>query len=251
MIRRKPKPAKPRFACKPSVWATTRAVFYVLWVAIMQITWPIRILIVAIPVAAYFAYPYYEEWSIWDKEFQTQVYNMNDEAIRLLRSTRYDSRVNIGVAGIHPNSMSDSYPNYTNTREITFEWNFNTRDHGHTEIKRRRDRTCYSKTIELPKRLKGQNVLLIGVYNRDVLRIRWGSNEFIPTDIIDGRYSNSDAWQHDSIPLASNWRKDDPTNWPEKTTWNEAVDGPKIDVLGAGAWLTVKADAAKPCEEHP
>lgn len=250
MTRRKPKSAKPRFSYKPSAWGTTRAVFYIFMVTIMQITWPIRILIVAIPVAAYFTYPYYEEWSVWDEVFNTQVYNMTDETVGYFKTTQFDNQVRIGAGGAGPNSMVESTSDYVSQRVITLMWSFETENHAHTQIKRASDQTCYFRTVELPQRLKGQRILLIGVYDRDVLRIRWGNNGFIPTDIGHGAFSIADAWQHGSIPLSSNWRKNDPTNWPEKTTWNEAVDGPMMDALGAGAWSTVKADLAIPCEDQ-
>jgi hypothetical protein len=245
--RRKSESRKDEF--KPTTAETVgNAQFFVRYV-IGKITWPVWVLLIALPLAGYFAQPYYEAWAVWDSTFETQVFNMNDERIGNMLSTQYDEHLRIGSAGAHPNSMSNAPDDYTNSRKITLYWNFMTRDHGHTRIEPHDKNMCYYKTLELPERKKGLDYLQIGVYDKNVLRVRWSANRWVGSDVGNGKYTAADAWRHGNVPLSSNWRKDDPTNWPEKTTWNEAVDGPAIDLKGEGAWITLKADYSKPCEE--
>jgi hypothetical protein len=245
--RRNPKP--PRFE-PPTRGETLGAICSIAAELVRRTPWYVWVALVALPAAGYFASPYYQQWAVWDSTFETQVYNMNDERIGILNATRYDNEISIGTAGIFPNSMSNANRDYTNTREVTLFWDFETTNHGHTTIDDITQRTCYYKTLELPERKNGENTLQIGVYDKDVLRIRWGSNWDIAGDVALQKFPASDAWRHGSVPLSSNFNKNDPTNWPEKTTWNEAVDGPAIDAQGAGAWLTVKAERAEPCKEN-
>lgn len=249
MSRRKPKPKTPRPYYRPSVWAKIAFVFQIVFGVMMQLSWPVKTLFLALPIAGYFAYPYYEEWQVWNEEFETLVFNINDERLYNLNATQYDNQVKIGLGSALPNDTANARGDYTNQRTVTLFWSFGSRDHGRTRLTTPAERTCYYKTVELPVRKQGQKYLQIGIYNRDVLRIRWGSNGFISSSIRDGEFTEAEAWRHGIVPLSSNWRKIDPTNWSEKTTWNEAVDGPKVDAEGKGAWLTLRADTAKPCEE--
>lgn len=236
----------------------------------IRLPWYGKALIIVFPVAAYFAYPYYEEWRIWDQEFETQVYNMTDERLGSFRSVRYDTSVRIGVSGVWPNSESDAQGDYTNERMVLVRWYFSTKDQGrtdllniygeekcgqlfgHTVCQREKVKvpiTCYFRTVELPPRKKGENVLLIGVYDKSVLRIRWSNDGFIPNNIRDSGGRHDDAWKYGLVPLSSTWQTKDSNGRWKLTTWNEAEDGPKIDALGQGAWVTVKADSMKTCED--
>jgi hypothetical protein len=246
--RREARSRKDEF--KPTTAETAGNVQFLARYVIGKITWPVWAMLIALPAAGYFAYPYYQQWAVWDSTFETQVYNMSDEKLVGPRSERYDYQVRIGVPGVFPSDMTDGTEDFTNSRKVTFFWSFETTDHGHKTIDDITRRTCYFKALKLPERKKGQDYLMIGVYDKDVLRIRWSSNGDIGGGVGLHKYSASEAWQHGSVPLSSNWRKNDPTNWPEKTTWNEAVDGPAIDAQGAGAWLTAKADRAEPCKEN-
>jgi hypothetical protein len=249
MSRRKPKPKAKRAYYVPSFRDKAELILRLIWSVVMQFSWPVKIAILALPVAGYFAYPYYEQWQIWDEVFDTQVFNMNDEIMGGFRTLQYDNMVRIGAARIHPNGMSEAREDYTNTPRVRVFWDFATENHAHTSLKNLSQRTCYFKTLDLPERKKGQKVLVIGIYDRDTLRVRWTTPGDVVGEIGFGEYPAGEAWQHGIVPLSDNWRKDAPNNWPEKTSWNEAVDGPKVDAAGAGAWITVKADYSEPCKE--
>lgn len=213
--------------------------------------WYVKLAVLVLPLAAWLAYPYYQQWSVMQEEFETQAYNVSDENLDEVRSIPVKSRSTyVMCPGASVNRSCDGGGNFASKRGVTLRWAFFSKDFGHTRIEKVTDRTCYYKSFDLPERKPGKNYLYIGVYGRDTLRVRWGDIRFIDTKIGTGKFNPEDVWSIGHIPLPVNAGEVDETGWPLPPRWNEVVDGPNIDAKGNGAWLTLKADYSKPCEDE-
>ena len=210
--------------------------------------WYVKLAVLVLPLAAWLAYPYYQQWSVMQEEFYTHAYNVSNENIDMIHSMPMNLRSTYIVcvgAKINRDCLHGS-KSYVSQRKVVLMWGFETTNMGRTPIEKLPDRTCYFKELLLPTRLPGQNDLLVGIYEMSVLRVRWGNLREISKN---AGANDQEAWKFGHIPLPKNWLQSSSDGWPLPPIWNEATEGSDIDARGNGQWLTLKADYTKPCEE--
>lgn len=212
-----------------------RMIFDLMIGVFKAIPWYVKISVVVVPCAIYFAssylYKIHEDRNVLYEDFNTVGYNVYNGVGGDLTSN--NGYLSSGVGEGNKGGLGGVGGNKVSSRKFWVKWTYFSND---SELTSGGDRSiCYYAPVTLPSRKAGENTLQIGFYLPTVLRIRWSKmNSIGPND------HGVNSLQF-FLPLSRNFNQND-----SLSDWNEAVDGKAVDKPGV-SWVTVKAVQSCSC----